>query len=629
MKGLIRFPRPAPAMRMLLLHCDRFEYEPVKREIGSAVEDPGGPGSMEDVLAALVSVEKGDGPAEASEAAGQIRAHLGKIGCARVMLYPYAHLSGSLADPASALRVLGDVEGGLGGLEVSVSPFGWTKSYRASVKGHPLAESFRQITGADPAGTGQAEPAREPQVTSSWKVIEPDGSMTDADSFDFAGHEKLRMLARYEESGSRAAGEAPPHVNLMKKLGIADYEPASDPGNMRFFPAGRLVKSLIESYVTERVRRYGGCEVETPIMYDPAHPGMAAYFGRFPARQYSVDSDGRGLFLRFAACFGQFMMAARYQLSHRGLPFRLYELTRYSFRREQSGELVGLRRLRAFTMPDCHAFCRDMPQAVSELEERFALSRDVLGGLGIKPDDYEMAIRMTEEFYRENRAAVERLVRLHGRPALVEMWSEKFFYFVLKWEFNYVDPAGKASALSTDQIDVENAARYGITYIDEANETRHPVILHNSPSGAVERVIYALLEKAAAESARGTKPSLPLWLAPTQVRLVPLKPEFYGFCDGVASSLAAAGVRADVDDRDESVARRVRDAEKEWIRYVVVAGPREAESGNLSVRERGRKDPIETTADGLAGLVRGQVEGMPGAPLNLPRDLSRRPRLMV
>ena len=101
-------------------------------------------------------------------------------------------------------------------------------------------------------------------------------------------------------------------------------------------------------------------------MYDSHHPSMESYFNRFPARQYSIDSEGKHLFLRFAACFGQFLMAHDFQMSYKNLPYRLYELTRYSFRREQSGELVGLRRLRAFTMPDCHAFCSDMPLAVEE-----------------------------------------------------------------------------------------------------------------------------------------------------------------------------------------------------------------------------------------------------------------------
>src|ERR671929_159696 len=194
----------------------------------------------------------------------------------------------------------------------------------------------------------------------------------------------------------RTVDEQPPHVRLMKKMAIADYEPASDVGNMRYYPKGRLMKSLIEQYVTKRVMEYGGIEVETPIMYDSKHPSMESYFNRFPARQYNIVSDNKQLFLRFAACFGQFLMAKDFQISYKHLPLKLYELTRYSFRREKSGELVGLRRLRAFSMPDCHAFCKDMEQSKLEIMKRLDLSISVIEEIGLSlTNDIEMAIRFT------------------------------------------------------------------------------------------------------------------------------------------------------------------------------------------------------------------------------------------
>ena len=381
----------------------------------------------------------------------------------------------------------------------------------------------------------------------------------------------------------------------MKKLAIADYEAASDKGNMRFYPNGRLIKSLLEKYVTDEVVKYGGSEVETPIMYDSKHPSMASYFNRFPARQYNIDTEGKSMFLRFAACFGQFLMAEGMQISYKNLPYRLYELTRYSFRREQSGELVGLRRLRAFTMPDCHAFCADIDQAVDELGERFDLSRRVISGIGLDSADYEMAIRFTSDFYRDNKNLINSMVSKHGRPVLVEMWKERFFYFVLKWEFNYIDESGKASALSTDQIDVENGERYKIEFIDEQNNKRNPIILHNSPSGAIERVIYALLENAASNSKHGKKPSLPLWLSPTQARIIPVNPEFDSNAQDLAKKLTSDLVRADIDDRDESMGRRVRESEKEWVPYTLVIGEKEAHDGHLSVRDRvtGKTAPMQ------------------------------------
>ncbi|HSF28678.1 MAG TPA: threonine--tRNA ligase, partial [Nitrosopumilaceae archaeon] len=497
-------------MRILQLHCDNIEFTPVKKEIKSAEEIEPITKELKEVVVAFIAVEEGDNSSVAKKAMSEISESMKKVGCNRLLLYPYAHLSSKLASPSTALSVLKEMESLANELEVSRAPFGWTKSYKIQVKGHPLAENSKTITAGEKDETTSDAVKAESKIESFWYIMSTDGKMHKVSEFNFANHQNLEVLAKYEAAKKRSVDEPPPHVKLMKKMAIADYEPASDSGNMRFFPNGRLIKSLIERYVSDKIMDYGGLEVETPIMYDSHHPSMESYFHRFPARQYNIDSEGKQLFLRFAACFGQFLMAKDFQLSYKNLPLKLYELTRYSFRKEQSGELVGLRRLRAFTMPDCHAMCKDMEQAKEEFRKRFDLSKEVIKGLGIDESDYEMAIRFTEEFYNENKSLIEETVKKNGRPVLVEMWKERFFYFVLKWEFNFVDNLGKASALSTDQIDVENGKRYNIEFIDENNKPQNPIILHNSPSGAIERVIYALLEKAAKDIKEGRKPQFPL-----------------------------------------------------------------------------------------------------------------------
>ena len=616
-------------MRILQLHCDNISYEATKKEIKSAEDIEPKPVSIDEVVVCFVAVENGDNNDVGLNAISQIKESMQKIGCKKLLLYPYAHLSSDLAAPSTALSLLKLMESESKELEVSRAPFGWTKSYNVKVKGHPLAESSKVITAGDKKEQTSAALESESKIKSYWFILSPDGSLTEFDKFNFSKHKKLEKLAKYESAKNRNVDEPPPHVELMKKLAIADYEPASDHGNMRFFPNGRLIKSLLEQYVTNRVKDYGGYEVETPIMYDSHHPSMESYFNRFPARQYNIDADGKQLFLRFAACFGQFLIAHDMQISYKNLPYRLYELTRYSFRREQSGELVGLRRLRAFTMPDCHAFCKDMPQAIDEFRKRFDLSRDVLKNVGIENDDYEMAIRFTEDFYNENRELIVEMVKKLDKPVLVEMWKERFFYFVLKWEFNYIDNLGKASALSTDQIDVENGHRYNIEFVDESNSTLNPIILHNSPSGAIERVIYALLEKYAKDAKEGRKPMFPLWLAPTQVRIIPLKDEFMEFSQNLFDKLTEKNIRVDIDDRNESIGKRIRESEKEWIRYVLVIGEKEVNSKNLSVRDRTQSDVRDIPFDDFINEIQTQNQGKPNSSLNFPPLLSKRPVIQV
>jgi threonyl-tRNA synthetase len=616
-------------VRILQLHCDSIEYTPTKKEIKSAEEITPQTRHLDEVVVTFIAVEEGDDNTVAKKAIDEIKNSMAKVGCKKLLLYPYAHLSSNLASPNSALSILKEMELLATELDVSRAPFGWTKSYKLQVKGHPLAENSKVITKGEVGDNTSEAVKSESKIKSYWYILSPDGTMQEIDKFNFSKHPQLEILSKYEAAKKRSVDEPPPHVRLMKKMAIADYEPASDSGNMRFYPNGRLIKSLIERYVSEKVLNYGGYEVETPIMYDSHHPSLESYFNRFPARQYNINSEGKQLILRFAACFGQFLMATDFQLSYKSLPLRLYEMTRYSFRREQSGELVGLRRLRAFTMPDCHAFCKDMNQAIEEFKKRFDLSRDVLHGLGLVDSDYEMAIRFTEEFYNQNKQLVHDTVKKLGKPVLVELWKERFFYFVLKWEFNFVDNLGKASALSTDQIDVENGKRYNIEFFDEQNKPQNPIILHNSPSGAVERIIYALLEKAAKDAKEGRKPSLPLWLSPTQVRLIPIRPEFLQFCENIANKLTAAKIRVDIDDRNESIGKRIREAETEWIQYILVIGEKEVNAKDLSIRNRETGELKQLVFEEFVKDISEQIHDKPFSGLNSNRYLSSRPQIMV
>jgi threonyl-tRNA synthetase len=641
-------------MRLLQLHCDFVEYQPIAKEIKEAEENTSrSKVRLEELVVTLVAIENGDDESLARAAVDEIGNYLATVKAKRLLIYPYAHLTSDLASAEHALNVITSIEkfAKERWVDVHRAPFGWTKAFEIKVKGHPLAENYRIVTkhvtiapiaasrgDRDSHANYSWEPnvssalGEEEKLASIWYILEPDGKLSPIQDYKFkAGDKNLHTLANYEMAKKRSTDEHPAHVKLMKRMAIADYEPASDAGNLRYYPKGKLMKSLIEQYVTQRVMEYGGIEVETPIMYDSRHPSLESYFNRFPARQYTITSDNnKQLFLRFAACFGQFLMAKDFQLSYKHLPLRLYELTRYSFRREKSGELSGLRRLRAFSMPDCHALCGDMEQAKEELLRRFELSTSVINALGLSTtNDLEMAIRFTEDFYNENQTFINKIISRFGRPVLVEIWKDRAFYFILKWEFNYIDGTGKASALSTDQIDVENGSRYGIEFVDENGKKKNPIILHNSPSGAVERVMFALLENCARVAREGGKPSLPLWLAHTQVRIIPVSTRQLDVCITIYTYLSGRNVRTDIDDRNESVANKIRQSETEWINYTIVIGEIEMQTGRIVVRDRNQGKQHEITLDQLVDEIKSFTNGRPYLPLNLPAYLSNRPQIMV
>ena len=213
------------------------------------------------------------------------------------------------------------------------------------------------------------------------------------------------------------------------------------------------------------------------------------------------------------------------------------------------------------------------------------------------------------------------------KPALIEMWNFRYAYFDPKFEFNIIDSADKATALATVQIDHENGERYGMSYVDKSGDKKYPVVLHCSPSGAIERVIYALLELASVDEANQKVPALPLWITPTQVRILPISEKFTAQAVEIASVFTKSGIRADVDDTDNTLNKKIMNAEKEWVPYICVVGEKEIANGTVSVRVRAEKDKksVSMQVSELADKINEATMGMPKAPLTMNILLSKRP----
>ncbi|MCD4690595.1 threonine--tRNA ligase [bacterium] len=621
-------------MRILLVHADKFSYHVTEKTSAvsklAELEETQMKGELGESLVAFMASEKIDErgiESVAKQAAETIAKQAEQLSAKTIMLYPYAHLSSDLSSPRVATKVLARVRELMmeaGEFEVREAPFGFYKGFDIVCKGHPLSELSKTIVPAkDEKGAQEDEHASEAikaekELTSDWRIYTADGEDVAACDFDLTVNHSLKSMCDYEFEGSRAVTEPPAHIELMRRLELVDYEPASDSGNMRWYPQGQLIKWLAEEHVSSLTNEYGAMRVETPIMYDYQHPNLKSYLNRFPARQYVVISDQKEFFLRFAACFGQYMMQHDMQLSHRMLPCRLYEISHYSFRREQTGELAGLRRLRTFTMPDLHTLTRDLVEARKEFLQQMELAARCLDDFGLK---YEVAVRFVRSFLDEDPEFGCSIAKQADRPVLVEIWDERFFYFVAKLEFNFVDAQGKAFCLSTVQIDVENTERFDISYVDEDGQKKRPVLMHTSVSGAIDRVLCAILEQQAMKIANKEVPMLPIWLAPTQVRIIPVAERHNEFCE---SLLAKIPYRADFDDREMSVGKKIRDAGRHWIPFTCVVGDNEIESGKLTVRVRGGEQE-EMSVDHLNTLIEEKIVGKPYKPLNVSARLSERP----
>jgi threonyl-tRNA synthetase len=620
-------------MRLLTIHSDFLEYKPLQKAIPKPEEAELGAKKIDDCLVTFISVEKEDesNPSLVAErAAAEIESVAAQVSANRLVVYPWVHLTSNPSSPDAALSILKDVESrlkGRGKYEVTRAPFGYYKQFTIKCKGHPLSELSREIK------LGREEQAAPQQAVSEslkleektkreYFILTPGGELIAPDKFDYTGMPDFKSFVKYETEKVRAYDVEPPHIKIMKEHGITQYEPGSDAGNFRWPPNGRLIKKLLEKAITDYCISYGAMEVETPIMYDYEHPALKKYMNRFPARQYSVESDDKKFFLRFAACFGQFLMAHDMVISYKDLPLKMFELTKYSFRREQSGELAGLKRLRAFTMPDMHTFCGSIEQAKEEFGSQYLKCYEWMKMLDL---EFETTFRATNDFFKENKDWYMGMIKKVGKPVLIELFDLRYAYFITKFEFNFVDSAGKASALSTVQIDVENSDTYDLSYITREGKKERMLILHTSISGSIERVIYALLEREAKKIADKKVPMLPVWLSPTQVRVVPITDKHLEYANDIAGQFELEAVRVDVDDRPETLEKKIRDAEKEWVPYILVVGDKEMESKKFSVRLRETGERKILSMEELAVILRSRLKGKPFDKLSLSRYLSKRP----
>ncbi len=603
-------------MKLLLIHADYLEYEATeKTQVAEEIPDEQKSGRAEETLVAFMAIEEDDESeteAVIENAFEEIRDVFERVGAESVVVYPYAHLSQSLSSPETAVQVLDGIQERFEsqGVEVLRLPFGWYKSFDLSCKGHPMSELSRTVT------SEREEEEEEAEVESEWVVIDENGE--ERDPMDFDDSEDFGKIVRYEIEETVEKGEEPPHVGLMKEKELVDYDSLSDAGNLRWYPKGKLVRDLLIDYVNERTVDYGAVKVETPIMYDLGDKAIFEHSKKFGERQYRFESGNRDMVLRFAACFGMFSMMHDMYLTEGNLPLKMYELSTYSFRREQRGEIMGLRRQRAFTMPDMHTACGDLDEARKEFGDQIIWTLETEGDLGLQ---YNVIFRATRDFYEDNEEWIKSLAEEIGRPVLLEIIEERKHYWVAKCDMAALDALGRPLENPTVQIDVESGERFDISFYEDEEE-RRPPILHTSPTGSIERVLCAILEEVSTEE----KPKFPLWLSPTQVRLVPVGEEHEDSCLEILEELSSRDIRVDMDDRDRTVGKRIRKAEKDWVPYTIVYGDREEGSEKIPVRvRRGGGEEIKMTIQELEKEIEDKTDGMPFKRLSLPERLSRRP----
>lgn len=610
-------------MRLLLLHCEYFEYSVREQAIKNPekLDDASKGGRFENTLVAFCTLEKEDepNPNEVVEKATVSIAEVAdSIHTNHLLVYPYAHLSSSLASRDTAISMLEGLTTVLRekGYDVHRSPFGYYKSFNLGCLGHPLSELSRTIR------PEQAKPAAT-AVKTSYKVLALDGKLYEPEEYNFKPAEKeFQVLVEKEALKKGLAGGEPRYLEYCKKFGI-EWENFSDQGHMRYNPEGVMIFDLISEYSWNALGSAGIpiLQVKGTNMFDLSVPAVKEHADLFGSRLYRIESENKSFVLRYAACHQQFAAVRNWALSYKQLPFGTFEVAD-SYRLEQSGELLLSFRLRKLHMPDCHIYCKNMDEAkvvTLKLHDRIYEEIRKLNR------DYVSVYNITQSFLDSNKDYVMELVKREGKPALLNFVPEGIYYWVLNIEYHIIDELERPREIATFQIDIGNAKRFGISFVDDKGDKQFPPIIHTAIIGSIERYLFTVLDQCARMEKNGEKPSLPLWLSPSQVRLIPVKPEFLDFSANLASKLRDSSVRTDVDDRDESVDKRVRDAELNWIPFVVVIGRREVSTDQLAIRRRRDGKQYNSSLADLEKEVAELTKGYPSMPLKLPVMISKRP----
>ncbi|MDD5133765.1 MAG: threonine--tRNA ligase [Candidatus Nanoarchaeia archaeon] len=619
-------------MKFLSLHCDYIKFKALKKAINSIElkEEDKKLKEIKETLVILTAVEKEDSIALVEDYVKNIEDIAKQVKTNCIVLYPYAHLSSQLASPDIAVKVLEKAEEILkkDKFKVVRAPFGVYKEFELKCKGHPLSELSRELKMGDiPKGKTQREEIVE-KIDRKYYFLTPQGKEYKVDVENLEEIKKVLGEIKNEDLSTyilfneikHVTGKEPPSIKEMQQQELVGYAPEADVGHFKFYPKGNLIFELLKEWAYEiAVNRLHSLQIETPVIYDWADPEIREQGGSFHERHYVVkatDDPKKEWVLRFAGDFGLFKIMKKANISYNNLPIRMYEFSK-SFRYEQKGELSGLRRLRAFHMPDIHSFTSDLNSGWAEYKELYKNYDDLAKGTGIK---YAIVFRVVEDFYKKYKDQIIEMLKYSKAPAFIETLSGMKHYWAVKHEFQGLDSVNGSTQLSTVQLDVKDAETYGIVYTDKDNKKKGCTIVHSSV-GSIERWFFCILEKAFLDKSY----MWPYWLSPTQLRIATVADRFNKDAEKSAEDFNKLGIRTDIDDRSITLPKKISESEREWIPYTIVIGEKEISSGKLALRIRGNKEIENLTKEELIKKLKSQQGNMPWKPLPLNILLSKRP----
>ena len=397
------------------------------------------------------------------------------------------------------------------------------------------------------------------------------------------------------------------HRKLGKELGIFMFADIVGKGLPMWLPNGFTVRRLLSDYIMNKELELGYEHVMTPSLGNVKLYKKSGHWAHYKDDMFpAMELDDEAYVLRPMNCPHHMVMYKSTLHSYRDLPVRIAEIAN-DFRFEASGALTGIERARAFTQNDSHIFCRP-DQIAQEFKNVAHLILDVYKDFGFKDYSFRLSLRdkNNKEKYFGNDELWEKSEN-ELREVLKEMNVEFYeaegeaAFYGPKLDVQVKSALGHDVTLSTIQLDYQLPERFELTYVDENGDKVRPVVIHRAILGSLDRFIAFLLEE--------TKGNLPLWLAPTQVQVIPVKLEYhYEYAKEVVAKLRKAHFRVNNDNRDEKLGYRIREAQLKKIPYQLVLGDNERDNGTVTYRKHGEKKQTTVTFEEFVELLNTEVE---------------------
>ncbi len=398
------------------------------------------------------------------------------------------------------------------------------------------------------------------------------------------------------------------HRTIGKDLDLFVFSDLVGKGLPLFTEKGSVIKRELERFIVDEEIKRGYKHVYTPEIAKVDLYKKSGHYPYYKDTMYPVMKvDEEELILRPMTCPHHFQLYASRPRSYKELPIRYAELAK-QFRYERSGELSGLMRVRLFCLADAHIMAQK-DQTVGEINNVLDLIEEVAGVLELqKGVNYRYQLSLgdrdnEEKFYKDNESwdfaeNVLRQVLVSRKAPFYEEKGEAAFYGP-KIDIQIKNFAGVENTAFTVQYDFVMPKRFNLTYIDENGKEKEPVVIHRSSIGAIERVMAFLIEHFAG--------AFPVWLAPVQVKVIPISEKSFEYAKQVEEKLKNQDIRVEVDNRNEKMQAKIRDAEMEKVPYMLVVGPKETESDSVSVRQRGEKDLGVMKIDKFLELIKENI----------------------